>query len=617
MEIAACPLRRSLLEEGLKSKEDKYVLTASNVVLLLSKYEEARHFLLRAGVLNALAFLICEAQACREIRAVMMAFSGLVSGSSELQSHVCLAFPAVVTNTLALLESSVDYSVQCCWLLFRLVRGNASIQDVFVNRFGVLDALISMIGRKDVAVVVRVHVAWVLQATLSGNLAIQMQAYEKKAVAAVFELFNDAKMCSAVERESATASAIWVLGTLADGVVKIQDELRLHPHIFRCLVDQLACESNETHVHYQACLALYTLASNNPTNQSTLGAMGCVEALFKVLDAPWKTSKTLGAVVVHTATEKVLSAILCLCVNHAENQERVGAALRHLQLLVQLLDSPVVKIRGLAAGMLRMGLHSSVAEAMFPQLLASGVFYTLLRMVLRVPDAKQPYSVFAQEQACAALYNFVQNPRSEDIFVDSKNRIDAVNACCELVASSVKVSPKQGGCSALALTCAIMTVRVIVQDEIENGPEETETCTFSPEFMEALRRCASNTCPDDVLAAHAWHLLITICPEEKDHDETRLVTSLIQGLTAVKRPLQRLANDADGTTGACGICMEGLQDDEVYVPCFHSFHRACILRWLCIKDECPTCRQPVLRNIRKLELNLYTPVTRLETQIRI
>ena len=617
MDIAACPRRRGLLEASLKTKDDKFVRLASQILVLLSRHVEARQVLLQrcqAGLLHALSELLCTA-GCLEVRGVALALSSLVSGTPDAQKHVCFTFPGVVPAASALMAApgtDAGTFCGCAWLLYHLARDSPAIQTEFVERYGILDLLVGLLGsRKGFTLGARGVVAWTLQATVSNNKKAQRLAQEKRASVSAFAFLEDANASTdASERVSATSSAIWVLGALAHEMEEVQLELRLHSAMFTCLLAQFECPESDPHIHYQACITVYALAINNPGNQDALGQLSCVEALFKVLDAPWRSSDALQGVIIHAATEKVLSAILCLIINHAGNQARAVAVPRHRQLLVQLLDSPASKIRGVAAGLIRLtfgGLlaDDSLAEA-HAHFLALGVLSALTRMILRAPSVFLYHGVFAQEQACAAMYNFARNSLSVKTFDSPDIRAAVLHACVLLVASSVTAaSPKHGGSSAMALSHAILTVLFVLNKE---DPTHAERCVANPVLLE---------CPDEVLAAHAWHLLKTICPEEREGaDGLPFMVSVMRALAPITR--RHGAADAHSAETCCGICMEEFGgcsgtaaavqcdggDDEVYSPCFHSFHRACILKWVCIKDECPKCRQPVIRNIRKMEMNV-------------
>jgi hypothetical protein len=62
-----------------------------------------------------------------------------------------------------------------------------------------------------------------------------------------------------------------------------------------------------------------------------------------------------------------------------------------------------------------------------------------------------------------------------------------------------------------------------------------------------------------------------------------------------------MSEDAEnpGETPAleCIICMQSLEldvpDARFLTPCGHAFHGACLLRWMEIKHDCPTCRRPL------------------------
>lgn len=47
----------------------------------------------------------------------------------------------------------------------------------------------------------------------------------------------------------------------------------------------------------------------------------------------------------------------------------------------------------------------------------------------------------------------------------------------------------------------------------------------------------------------------------------------------------------------CVICMNPLDVDRIatrmVTPCNHFFHPECLNRWMDVKMECPTCRQPL------------------------
>jgi len=54
-------------------------------------------------------------------------------------------------------------------------------------------------------------------------------------------------------------------------------------------------------------------------------------------------------------------------------------------------------------------------------------------------------------------------------------------------------------------------------------------------------------------------------------------------------PVREVSHE-DGAE-ACAICLSNLQPNDVFrhIPCRHRFHKACLDRWLTLKDTCPLC----------------------------
>lgn len=46
----------------------------------------------------------------------------------------------------------------------------------------------------------------------------------------------------------------------------------------------------------------------------------------------------------------------------------------------------------------------------------------------------------------------------------------------------------------------------------------------------------------------------------------------------------------------CGICVNRYQNGMLIsrLPCRHTFHRQCVVQWLCNNDSCPLCRQSTI-----------------------
>jgi len=68
------------------------------------------------------------------------------------------------------------------------------------------------------------------------------------------------------------------------------------------------------------------------------------------------------------------------------------------------------------------------------------------------------------------------------------------------------------------------------------------------------------------------------------HIQTPLMVSSIPIATTISFNAQ---------TDECSICLTQFvqSDDVVELPCKHTFHRSCVLRWFREKTDCPVCRQ--------------------------
>ena len=60
-------------------------------------------------------------------------------------------------------------------------------------------------------------------------------------------------------------------------------------------------------------------------------------------------------------------------------------------------------------------------------------------------------------------------------------------------------------------------------------------------------------------------------------------------------------DSVDSGHAECAICLESMEGQELVCEsnnekCRHVFHKACMVAWLLKHDECPTCREPYLKN---------------------
>lgn len=64
--------------------------------------------------------------------------------------------------------------------------------------------------------------------------------------------------------------------------------------------------------------------------------------------------------------------------------------------------------------------------------------------------------------------------------------------------------------------------------------------------------------------------------------------------------LQELNQSSTEPAVNCAVCLN-YATDVVHLPCFHSFHAACVQDWVATgRDECPLCRAPIVRSVLKL-----------------
>ena len=68
---------------------------------------------------------------------------------------------------------------------------------------------------------------------------------------------------------------------------------------------------------------------------------------------------------------------------------------------------------------------------------------------------------------------------------------------------------------------------------------------------------------------------------------------IINNLLVIKSNLSELSENEI----TCIICMDDFKNDEdvIYLPCQHLFHRDCIYEWFKINDCCPTCKLKLTR----------------------
>ena len=46
----------------------------------------------------------------------------------------------------------------------------------------------------------------------------------------------------------------------------------------------------------------------------------------------------------------------------------------------------------------------------------------------------------------------------------------------------------------------------------------------------------------------------------------------------------------------CPICIETIDEELFFTPCFHAFHNSCLSTWLATSSKCPICKTDIMYN---------------------
>jgi hypothetical protein len=83
------------------------------------------------------------------------------------------------------------------------------------------------------------------------------------------------------------------------------------------------------------------------------------------------------------------------------------------------------------------------------------------------------------------------------------------------------------------------------------------------------------------------------------HEPTKASETAVSALPEVKvgeKELARMRRESTGDARDCSVCMEEftLGDLTRRLPCLHTYHKACIDRWLLqCNASCPICKVPI------------------------
>jgi hypothetical protein len=496
------------------------------------------------------------ARAC----AAMWALTALVMKNVPFQTEFCKR-RAVLKAVEVHLGSSNEESVSAsAWLLCNAVMGAPALSRAVMgslhDRTRLVTALVSALRSPHKNA--KGLVCWAIRALSVENKEHQQAFVDNGVLPALL---------SSLVAEDVTlqASAVWALGSLANGVPAIQDAIGADNDMMKTLVCLL--ESSSQQVQNQAAGALYNIAARHPGNQTTFGDLGAIPKLINILP------KQQGSV---KFVEKVIAALLCLALKHSANQQRVGRAQDFGPLAVKFLSCSSPRVQGLGAGLIR----TVVAEQQDLQLLFAS--HGALSALLELAQSKDS---FCQEQAVAAMYNMLaqQSLNKSLLRILEPERL-LVALLCDCTKPTL-----------LAYTCAVMVLFVLTEDD---AAFTAKLGSMKP-LVDALLLFCHPKCSDPRLRAQADRLLKTISPA--CHAERQLLSPAAVLDAMIAFPVSALGPRCTGDEFACPVCFEGKPDDVVVrLPCGHVLHKHCMHAFFSHgRDTCPCCRDNVVAAVHK------------------
>ena len=93
-------------------------------------------------------------------------------------------------------------------------------------------------------------------------------------------------------------------------------------------------------------------------------------------------------------------------------------------------------------------------------------------------------------------------------------------------------------------------------------------------------------------------LLNLFGPGHEPQKASEGAVSALPQVTVSSKELERMRRESKGNTRDCSVCMEEFELGDVTrrLPCLHTYHKACIDRWLLqCNAMCPICKVPVAR----------------------
>jgi hypothetical protein len=500
--------------------------------------------------------------------------------------------------------------------------------------------------------------AWAIRGLVHENSACQVHALHVAVPPALGKVMRRMTVASAHAAVCANvqASAVWAIGALCYMQPIVQDSLRSDGDggVLRDIVASLASPCHN--VLLRTTTALHMACFRNSDNQSFVVSIGGLQRLCHLLhialDQAWVRVQ-----------DKIFSCLLVLTIKHAAGSAMLRGNMQLFSDICSCLSMHSTKpvVAGLAAGLTRVlctppvpgtvDQDAATAESVF---VGMGAVYHLSVMCACKDE-------FAQEQACTALFNIV---RGSVFHQNLLIAVEGHRFLCALVAKAGtpvdadaprKVIAGGGGQpSELSVFSALLCLRVLTS----SSSECLQYLRSVEVFLDSLHRLGHVSNPVSRVQGAASALLLRLVgPASEDAAgmqpalqalNERSVKALVDVLGVVRGGGCGASAASAGGCGAsaasardtanffCSICCAGSGSsagcslgsagdslssaggsatvgalastdscgdvkDAVFLPCFHYYHKDCILQWLLTgRDQCPMCSTPVLVNIQKL-----------------
>lgn len=488
-----------------------------------------------------------------------------------LQKRLAHDKEAIVAITHHLSSVNEEAVQAAAWTLCNIVMGNPSLVPTVLSEAA--PSLVDVInGGVETA---KGLACWAIRAFAVHGSTSQEELVTKGALKAVLDLIlRDERSVRAPVSTATLAAGVWALGALVNGVKDLQDCVRTGARVgitegvaLDKVIELLSHPSPQ--VHIQVAGAVHNIAARNEENQTYLGAGGALEKLVAMLPAAQGTVRVV---------EKAVVAMLSLTLKHPVNQQRLTRLPGCAYQVVRYLGCNSSRIQGLAAGLVRTVVSDQ------PDLASLMASHGALSYASELSASKD---AFAQEQACAALYNLIgQQPLNKPwlLLLEPEDKLVPLLADC--------TKPTR-----LAYTCSIMILYAL-SDFSEEYKTKLQEGKHAASLTSSLLRLCHPGCTDLRLRGQADRLLRTLYLDAHSSRVTGSALSVLDSLHTFTASRSLHCR--------CVICAV---DDEattpggemVFLPCCHVYHVQCLRGWFGAgKDTCPECRASVLTLVNKL-----------------